>query len=428
MNPLSKLMNPLSKLMKRPSNHELNMMYDPNYARMYSSQQELMRMQAMEQQQQQQQSQWLHQNRDKILGQQPKPGLPSPNPSLAPQPGTGAYDDSLTPVQRFLMERNFEMSASGIKPVAEQGFGNDSNMQNSLNSQIQAIATKMMEKDKQPTAVQEYLYSVENDGYTGTFAKWKQDNKASTNINLSQGEKYIPTNELKDMMYPGGEPIPPGTTYAQAFKNGAVLKNQISADVAGRVAMIDAALDAFPTVRDNVLDDNGQLDQRVMKEMAALEYVPFGLAGIAVSSRAKQAYTALETGMQAITRLETGAAMPQEEVRNTKTRFMPGPFDGVETQNQKLKSYLYFLNNAKDLLDPMKRENLGLEPKQIWENAVQKSFQEGGAPYYKNAPPIGTVKGGYTYMGGDPSLDPRVDQRSGWKTSEDVQKIRKEYQ
>lgn len=415
-------MNPLSKLAKRPSNHELNMMYDPSYARMYAAQQEQSQKQAYETQQQQQQSQWLQQNREKILGQQARAGLPTPNPSLAPKPGTGAYDESLTPMQRFLMERNFEMAASGVKPVAEQGFGNQSNMQNSVNSQIQAVATKLMDKDKQPAAVQEYLYSVQNDGYTGSFAKWKQDNKASTNISLNQGAKYIPTNELKDLMYPGGQPVNPGTTYDQAFKNGAVLKNQISADVAGRVAMIDTALEAFPDIKENILDDSGNLDQRVMKEMAALEYVPFGLAGIAVSDKSKKAYTALETGMQAITRLETGAAMPQEEIRNTKTRFMPGPFDGPETQNQKLKSYVYFLNNAKDLLDPAKRENLGLQPKQIWENAVKQSMEQGGIKYYPNAPAVGTVKGGFTYIGGDPASE------ANWKTSEDMQNVKRSYQ
>ena len=65
----------------------------------------------------------------------------------------------------------------------------------------------------------------------------------------------------------------------------------------------------------------------------------------------------MEFGIQAITRSETGAAMPPEEVENTRTRFMPLIGDTVEIANTKLAMFEEFLGGTLKLLDPSGRFN-----------------------------------------------------------------------
>lgn len=65
--------------------------------------------------------------------------------------------------------------------------------------------------------------------------------------------------------------------------------------------------------------------------------------------------TAMEAGIQAITRLETGAAMPESEVENTRTRFMPKAGDDSATVKLKIKMYKEFIGGSLKLIDPSGR-------------------------------------------------------------------------
>ena len=95
----------------------------PAYARKKEAEQQY----AMAQQYAQQQAQWLQQNRESFLGQQAQPeqlGLPSGNPALQGSPaqaGTGAYAPNIDPMQRHIMENNYNMMASGLPQVAVMG-------------------------------------------------------------------------------------------------------------------------------------------------------------------------------------------------------------------------------------------------------------------------------------------------------------------
>jgi len=59
---------------------------------------------------------------------------------------------------------------------------------------------------------------------------------------------------------------------------------------------------------------------------------------------------AYEQGIQAITRGETGAAMPPEEVENTKKRFQPMPGDSDELKKIKFEMFKDFLNGQLNLV------------------------------------------------------------------------------
>ncbi len=59
-----------------------------------------------------------------------------------------------------------------------------------------------------------------------------------------------------------------------------------------------------------------------------------------------------ESGIQAITRGETGAAMPPEEVENTRRRFQPGIGDSDELIAVKFELFRAFLGGTLKLIDP----------------------------------------------------------------------------
>ncbi len=60
----------------------------------------------------------------------------------------------------------------------------------------------------------------------------------------------------------------------------------------------------------------------------------------------------MEMGIQAITRGETGAAMPPSEVENTRIRFMPKITDSAAVIQVKLEMFREFLNGSLKLVDP----------------------------------------------------------------------------
>ena len=67
--------------------------------------------------------------------------------------------------------------------------------------------------------------------------------------------------------------------------------------------------------------------------------------------------TAMEMGIQAITRVETGAAMPETEVDNTRKRFEVQPEDSLQVAVLKHNMYRQFIDGTLKLLDPSGRFN-----------------------------------------------------------------------
>lgn len=217
------------------------------------------------------------------------------------------------------------------------------------------------------TAMQEYQYAVQQDGFKGTFQDWKEAMKSGTTTNVNMGgdgPERVKESDLKNYIFPPGVVPPVGATYDQIRDLGAVYKPPVGADAAGRQAMMETASSVFPILDAFILQDDGGVNERILDGAfyhgldptpgKALATKGLGMMGLSPQEieQVKQVSQAFEMGFQAITRTETGAAMPQEEIQNTKERFQPGPNDGPAAKRQKYLAYKYFIENALNLMDP----------------------------------------------------------------------------
>jgi len=121
----------------------------------------------------------------------------------------------------------------------------------------------------------------------------------------------------------------------------------LSSENAAKTAMLQTAKKAFKGARDLIFDKDGSLNRTNL--FNAGFNTPF--------TDGRKLRNRMEFGIQAITRLETGAAMPPEEVENTRQRFMPTLGDTVDIANLKLKMFEEFLNGTLKLIDPSGRFN-----------------------------------------------------------------------
>ena len=270
----------------------------------------------------------------------------------------------MTPLQRQ-RALAIQMISSPNKYVQEQGFD--------MLSKYQATVTA----DNRTSAIKDYEYSQAQDGAEPvSFSKWKTDQKSK--MFEAAGDKPMLYNELSKYMTSDGKNLPYGTTPNQAKEMGVVIRKNQAVGDAGKTAMLSTAESAFPIIDEYMFDDNGEILESVMYGISAIDNLPLGLGNIGTKFLApdtKKVYNAFELGMQAITRTETGAAMPPEEIDNTKARFMPKPTDTDEVKRQKLKAYKYFITHASDLIDPTRAENKGLTPSQRMKKAEEKAFK-----------------------------------------------------
>lgn len=164
-------------------------------------------------------------------------------------------------------------------------------------------------------------------------------NKPSTKIDINQANQGLfKTPEgfmLNDRNDPtkGVKPIPGGP------------KDNVTGENAAKVQMLRTAKKAAKGVRELIFDKEGNLND--LNLIAAAVNAP-GTDGRLLRTR-------MEFGIQAITRGETGAAMPPEEVENTRTRFMPSVFDSKEIAELKLEMFDDFLSGTLKLIDPTGR-------------------------------------------------------------------------
>jgi len=123
--------------------------------------------------------------------------------------------------------------------------------------------------------------------------------------------------------------------------------DSLKGELAGKTAMLRTSQTAAKGIRALVFDKEGNVD-RINLINAAMN-TPF--------TKGRELRTKMEFGIQAITRLETGAAMPPSEVENTRTRFMPRVGDSKKVINIKLKMFDEFVNGTLKLIDPTGRFN-----------------------------------------------------------------------
>lgn len=150
--------------------------------------------------------------------------------------------------------------------------------------------------------------------------------------------------------YPGmdltGFVTPPGMS-----KKGrkVIGKKPMAAESASKLAMIDTAKFGTELIEPILFKDE-KINRDAIKGMWAINLAE--PAAAFASEDSQKLFIAFEWGKQAITRTETGAAMPSTEVTNTAKRFMPKPWDGDDVVKLKWAAYNLFLNNTENYLDP----------------------------------------------------------------------------
>jgi len=202
---------------------------------------------------------------------------------------------------------------------------------------------------QKPTGIMQNLLAA---GYTQDTPEYKQAmrdyiSKPQTQINM--GTKAIPVTDLMKMRMPDGSRPPVGMTPDQALQAGVTLKKDVSADSASKLAMLDTARQGMATI-EPILFKDGKIDRDVIKSAWGIG-VAEPIAGL-VSPEAGKLFAGFEYGIQAITRAETGAAMPSSEIDNTRKRFMPKPWDSDDVVRQKWSAYQLFINNASKYINP----------------------------------------------------------------------------
>ncbi|WP_439625935.1 hypothetical protein [Shinella sp.] len=167
--------------------------------------------------------------------------------------------------------------------------------------------------ESQPALVQEFKFAKEN-GYQGTFTEYAQTKRAGgSGTGGDAGFKVPPGYRLKDPTNPslGVDPIPGGPA------------EEIPGELAARLGMAKSFLERAPALRQKLAngDVTGPWDQR------------FAQNGIGERG---QVYQELESGVDVLMRLLTGAGMNQTEAEAYARRYLPGSADTADTAVQKL--------------------------------------------------------------------------------------------
>jgi len=204
-------------------------------------------------------------------------------------------------------------------------------------------------KGQKPTSLMQNLSAAGVDFNTPEGQKILRDAATRPATQINMGTKSIPVTDLMKMRMPDGSRPPVGMTYEQAQMAGVTLKRDVSADSASKLAMLDTAKQGMATI-EPILFKDGKINRDVIKSAWGIG-VAEPIAGM-VSPEAGELFAGFEYGIQAITRAETGAAMPTTEIDNTRKRFMPKPWDSDAVVHQKWNAYNLFINNASKYIDP----------------------------------------------------------------------------
>ena len=141
------------------------------------------------------------------------------------------------------------------------------------------------------------------------------------------------------------------------------VKKITSGETIGKWAMLNTALQGMDEAESFMFNKDlaGNIDytnpnMKNIRDAFITEKDPTSAVGklskLITSKEGQQLASLQEKGFQAITRIETGAAMPPEEIENTKSRFQPGPLDSHEEILEKWRAYKFFISSAVHMIDP----------------------------------------------------------------------------
>ena len=234
-------------------------------------------------------------------------------------------------------------------------------------SMLQAYHQRASQEPKSKGAAIEGYEYAKDQGYPGSFMDFK--NASKTKMYESEGDKSLSVSDIAKLVQPNGDDLPIGTTTNQANRLGATLRNQRGAEDAGKLAMLKSTMESFAITDAMVLPDNGDVNERALDAAFYLDLdpTPGHMGGEMILKSqgygpgeiegAKQYLRTMTTGIQAITRTETGAAMQDSEIKATKERFMPKPNDSPSVKKLRYLSFKYFIENAANMMDKKVQKN-----------------------------------------------------------------------
>lgn len=278
-------------------------------------------------------------------------------------PGTGIYDES-KPIQQRMMEMNQRMLASGNPGFAKQWSQNQGNMQNANMTALSQIAKSKFDLAN-PGMSANGKKAIDAGFIPGTVPYKNYVNKLNTmgNYESSQDKPYGP-NDISKYMTPDGRSVSYGTP-AMVRSGQLVLRNTMNKGDAGGFSQVEAAVNALPALRANLFMDDGSINEEAVGDMWVKNLVSTMPAFVSTAAQpilnkymspaGQQLASSYEQGIQAITRAETGAAMPDTEIGNTRGRFLPEPNEDTAVSAWKYNAYETLLKNAKSYMSPILR-------------------------------------------------------------------------
>lgn len=217
-------------------------------------------------------------------------------------------------------------------------------------------------------------------------------------IQQTTREKPFTIAELSQLQLNGKTP-PLGLLPSQAAELGVTIKEKpVAAESAGKQAMIDTALQESAGIENILFPQgiDGPINRKAIRGMAIKTYTPGFMQPLTagVSEEGQTMAQSFEIGVQAITRLETGAAMPPSETDNSRRRFQPMPWDSGAVVKQKWLAYSFFLNNAKKYFDPnlVKKAKETGDATDAVNDAIDKALVD-AAKTQSNQPPFSGLGG-----------------------------------
>lgn len=150
------------------------------------------------------------------------------------------------------------------------------------------------------------------------------------------------------------EPIPGGPADPSVKR-----VEPVSGEVAGKLSLVKQGQDAMARTKDILLKPtpNGKmvLNKGVVNEVAALsalQNIPLvgGAFPAGVSNEARELYTQLYNWNNAKLRLESGAAVPEQEVQRAVKAYMAGILDNAQTTQAKLAAPEKYFNDYLELM------------------------------------------------------------------------------
>ena len=261
------------------------------------------------------------------------PVMPGQQPEMVPdQPGSG-----------------FLGTLSASNPMAAQQLNQQvgllANPVEDVRNAAQSNINSLMTRDYSPGEPDAFTNKLVQMGYKQgtpeyTAAARELAMKPSTQIDMGGG-KLVTATDAERIVLPDGTKPAPGTRYEDLPGMNATFITKRTPEQAGKISQMRGAQAQIPLISSFMFKDDGSIDR--LNVFNAQMGIP-GTEGQTLG-------TAIEAGVQAITRSETGAAMPDTEVDNARKRFQPKTLDSDLTIRLKWDMYQDFLNGAISLVD-----------------------------------------------------------------------------